>query len=106
VPPGADSVEWRREKNEHMLDLTRLSRDGRLTTAKSVHMVHLDDASTIIAAIEEVLKRSVPSTLSAEQKRTLRCSDRLGVTSIVSETLALTTCFDHLRSDYHEKEPI
>lgn len=55
APPGEPLDEWRSEKAARMADLSHLSSQGRLISAdRSGHHVHLDDPSTVIAAIREV----------------------------------------------------
>lgn len=59
VPPGVDAEAWRREKHEQMLDLSRLSRRGRLIVDRSSgHSVHLDNPSAVISAVREVIADS------------------------------------------------
>jgi len=68
VPPSTDTAAWRREKADHMKDLSHLSSAGRLISdAHSGHHVQLDDPTAVVAAIEEVMKaarygRSASST--------------------------------------------
>ncbi len=59
VPPGADAAAWRREKMDHMMDLARLSRNGRLVTEPAAgHSLHLEAPSVVIATVNEVVRRS------------------------------------------------
>jgi pimeloyl-ACP methyl ester carboxylesterase len=65
APPGERPDEWRSEKAARAADLSHLSSQGRLVTAgRSGHHVHLDEPSTVIAAIRDVVQK-LPGTRSA-----------------------------------------